>query len=491
MYLSTLLREAELKVRQIRGDAEISEICFDSRRARGGACFVAVSGSGDDGHKYIPSAIAGGCSSVVAQDASGIPADIPFAIVDNTRAAVAMLAQTIRGWPSRKLVNVGITGTNGKSTTACLVRDILAATGHMPGLLGTITYQTGSTIVEANQTTPDPVALADMMAEMVAGGRTHLVMETSSHALDQDRTAGIDFRVAVFSNLTGDHLDYHKTMEAYLLAKARLFEQLSADAHAVINQDDKAGPRLAKMTRAQTIMYGLSESADLQARLIHMDASGTRFELAYRRAAQQAIVNSPMIGRHNVYNFLAAAGACLGLGIDIEKVAAALGNVAAVPGRLERVPVQAPYSVFVDYAHTDDALVNVLGALRPVTKGRILLVFGCGGDRDRSKRARMAKVAQQMADMVFVTSDNPRTEQPQAIIDEIVAGFEKKAAPGICVEIDRRQAISQAIGQACDGDIVLIAGKGHEKYQIIGREKHHFDDVEVSREFMLSRGGQP
>ncbi len=487
MFFSDLLKSAGISALSIRGDAEITEIVADSRKARAGGCFVAVRGASEDGRKYIPAAIAAGCSAVVCDDVSAVPDGIPMANVPNTRIAVARLAQAFRGWPSRKLTTVAVTGTNGKTTTTCLIRDILLAAGHQPALLGTISYETGTRAVEANQTTPDPIALADMTAEMVAAGRTHLVMETSSHALHQDRTCGLEFRVGVFTNLTGDHLDYHKTMEEYLLAKRRLFEQLPAGGAAVINQDDPVASRLATATAAHVTMVGLSPAADLRARILDISAGGTKFEMTHAMTGRSAVVDSPLIGRHNVYNCLGAAGACLALGVDIQKIADVLATVKIVPGRLERVHVDAPYQVFVDYAHTDDALVNVLGALRPVTRGRIILVFGCGGDRDSTKRPRMAKVAQQMADKVFVTSDNPRTEQPAAVIEQIRAGFSADGLAKVHFEIDRRTAIEKAISSAAEGDIVLIAGKGHEKYQIFGKDKHHFDDVEVAQQVMTQR----
>ena len=497
MRLAALLESAGITLRKVQGDPEVAEVVADSRRCRPGACFVAVRGANQDAHQFIPAAVAAGCSAVVCEDASSAAPGTPLAVVENSRVAVARLAQAIRGWPSRKLTCVGVTGTNGKSTTVCLIRDILLAAGHRPALLGTIFYETGGRTVEADQTTPDPIALADMTAEMAAAGKTHLVMEASSHALHQDRCAGLEFKVGVFTNLTGDHLDYHKTMADYLLAKRRLFEGLSGDAAAVLNLDDPASESLAAAARdrkARVITYGLQPAAELYARVERLDASGTQFALVCPQ--ETVIVRTPLIGRHNVSNCLAAAGACVAMGIDIEFVAGVLGQVKIVPGRLERVQGQRPFSVFVDYAHTDDALVNVLGALKSVTKGRLILVFGCGGDRDRTKRPRMAAVAEKLADEVIVTSDNPRTENPQAIIDEILVGFSPGALRGmgvsptrIRVQTDRRQAIASAIGMARAGDVVLIAGKGHEKYQIVGTQKHHFDDVEVAREVMAN--GRP
>jgi UDP-N-acetylmuramoyl-L-alanyl-D-glutamate--2,6-diaminopimelate ligase len=316
-----------------------------------------------------------------------------------------------------------------------------------------------------------------------------VVMEVSSHALHQCRTAGIDFRVGVFTNLTGDHLDYHKTMAEYLRAKRALFEGLGKDATAVLNQDDPAGRQLASSTRAHVLWYGLSGAADVHARIERIDAGGTHFALM--AGAHQASVATALIGRHNVYNCLAAAAAGLAMGIDLPQIAKALEAVVAVPGRLQRVSIEADYQVFVDYAHTDDALEKALSAIRPLAAGRVIVVFGCGGDRDRTKRPRMGAVAARLADVVVVTSDNPRTEDPQAIIKEILAGLDESGRAKTVVQPDRHAAIAQAIGEARAGDIVLIAGKGHETYQILGDRRIPFDDAEVAQECMRGRKGTP
>jgi len=373
-----------------------------------------------------------------------------------------------------------VTGTNGKSTVTHLIREILNHNGRKAGLLGTITYETPLRIVPATMTTPGPVMLAEMCTRMVTDGATHLVMEASSHALDQKRMAGLNFAVGVFTNLTGDHLDYHGTMESYLAAKRLLFEGLSSKALAVVNRDDPYADAIAESTRAGILWYGLSPLADLQARIETIDAEGTTFELI--REERGVTVRTPLIGRHNVFNSLAAAGACLGLDVKLEEIAAALETIHSVPGRLQRVETRRGFSLFVDYAHTDDALRNVLSALRPITSGRILVVFGCGGDRDATKRPRMARVAQDLADRMIITSDNPRTENPEKIIDEILSGLDDHGRSVCHIDPDRRRAIANAICQAQDGDVVLIAGKGHETYQVIGEEKIHFDDVEVANE---------
>ncbi|MCY2925678.1 MAG: UDP-N-acetylmuramoyl-L-alanyl-D-glutamate--2,6-diaminopimelate ligase, partial [Planctomycetota bacterium] len=419
-----------------------------------------------------------------------VPAGVPLAVVPNTRQAVGPIAQAFHDWPARKLTCVGVTGTNGKTTVTTLIRAILARAGHRAGLVGTIAYHAGSRDVKAAATTPDPITLAQLCAEMIAAGQSHLVMEVSSHALDQGRTSGLAFAAGVFTNLTGDHLDYHGTMEAYKAAKLRLFAQLDKQAAAVINRDDAAAEDfLAAASGAGTVLsYGLNATADLWARIGRIDAAGTRFTLTH--AGTETEFATSLIGRHNVYNCLAATGAGIALGVPMAAIAAALGETGNVRGRLERVDVPAPYSVFVDYAHTDDALRNVLSALRPLLQGgRVIVVFGCGGDRDRTKRPRMAAVAQDLADRIIVTSDNPRSERPEAIIEEILAGLSEQGRRRTDVQIDRRAAIEQALALAAPGDIVLIAGKGHETEQVVGSQRLHFDDVETAAEVMRRREG--
>jgi len=488
MRFTRLLERAELPwYRLLRGDPSVNAVQTDSRRCGRGSCFVAVRGTQDDGHRYIPRAVEAGAAAVVCQDASQVPDDIAAATVDDTRRAAGLLAHAIRGWAVRKLLTIGVTGTNGKTTVVHLIRQILLEAGYLPGLLGTIGYQIGPRTVPARTTTPGPVDLAEMTAEMVRIGCTHLVMEVSSHALDQQRTAGLDFRVGVFTNLTGDHLDYHKTMDRYRSAKLRMFENLRPDAAAVLNRDDPSGDAFAATARSRILWFGLSPAADVWAKIEGIHAGGTSFVLM--SDGKEAPIRTALIGRHNVHNCLAAAATAIELGIDLETIAEAIGSVARVPGRLQRVLAEAPFDVFVDYAHTDDALTNVLGSVRPLTEGRIILVFGCGGERDKSKRPRMAKVAGELADRIVITSDNPRREDPQAIIDEIVSGLNDSGRGRSEIEPDRREAIRRAIDQAEAGDLVLIAGKGHETTQTIGTERFPFDDVQVAEELISLRQG--
>jgi len=480
MRFTELLAAAELEPLSQAGDADVTDVVADSRRCRAGCCFVAVRGTETDGHEHVPEAAAAGAAAVVCQDAVPVPPGVARAVVKDARAAVGRLAQALRGWPVRKLTCVGITGTNGKTTVAHLIRTVLAAAGHVPALLGTISYQTPRRSVPAGTTTPDPISLAELTAEMAADGCTHLVMEASSHALDQRRTAGVAFDVAVFTNLSGDHLDYHHTMAAYQAAKRRLFEALGAEAVAVINRDDPAGEDMAAASKAPVRWYGLSPAADLWARIDRIDSAGTDFTFVGDSGHVGA--RTPLIGRHNVFNCLAAALACEAMGVELKAAAEALATVRYVPGRLQRVPADLPFETFVDYAHTDDALRNVLGSLRPVARGRLILVFGCGGDRDRTKRPRMARVAEELADEVVITSDNPRSEKPEAIIEEIRAGLSAEGRDKAAVEPDRKKAIGLAVALAGPGDVVLIAGKGHETYQVLGDRQIHFDDVEVAAE---------
>jgi len=445
-----------------------------------------VRGPDVDGHAHIGSAVSAGAVAVVCEDTSSVPAGVPCAVVNDTREALGRLAQAAVGWPVRRLVNVAVTGTNGKTTVTRLIREILSAAGRPCGSVGTIGYDTGRQSLPAVTTTPGAVELAALAADMVAAGRTHLVMETSSHALDQRRTAGINFQVAVLTNVSGDHIDYHKTMSAYVAAKRQLFEALRPGAAAVINRDDALADQFARATKARVRWYGLDAGAELRGKVERMDATGTDFCMS--AGDEEVAVTTALIGRHNVSNCLAAAGAAAALGVDLATIAAATARVRCVPGRLELVDADAPYKVFVDYAHTDDALANVLGSLAPIAAGaKLIVVFGCGGDRDRTKRPRMAEVAQKHASHIVVTSDNPRSEEPGAIIDEILTGLDASGRSKTQVEPDRRSGIELAVSMAAGGDVVLIAGKGHETYQVIGERRIHFDDVEVAREAIARR----
>lgn len=457
------------------------KVTADSRRVGAGDVFVAVVGAEFDGHDFIGEAISAGAGYVVCEEGFE-SADVEAVVVESSSVALGLLCQRSLGNPSASLTNLGVTGTNGKTTVSYLVRSVIAAAGKKCGMIGTIVYDTGAEAAEAPLTTPDGEMVAKLARAMADDGAEYMVIEASSHALSQNRLAGVDFTAAAFTNLTGDHLDYHKTTEGYLAAKARLFTELPCHAAAILNAQSAASRDIAAKTTARVLWYAIDEEADIAAHVDSMDAGGTVYTLFFEGQDRQ--VRTGLIGEHNVSNHLAAAGLCLAAGFDLDTIAAGLGTLEAVPGRLESVDCGQDFSVLVDYAHTDDALRNVLGTLRPLAKGNLTVLFGCGGDRDKTKRPRMAKVAEEFADRVIVTSDNPRTEDPLEILDDVVNGFSDAGAEYITVEPDRRKAIECAIRTARAGDVVLLAGKGHETYQIIGKEKIDFDDREVAREFL-------
>jgi UDP-N-acetylmuramoyl-L-alanyl-D-glutamate--2,6-diaminopimelate ligase len=388
------------------------------------------------------------------------------------------------GHPARKLTMVGVTGTNGKTTTTHLVKSILEAAGHRSGLIGTIEYKIGSQVIPATHTTPESLELNEILARMVDAKCDSVSMEVSSHALHQSRVFGLDYNVAVFTNLTQDHLDYHGTMEEYFQAKQLLFDGLAPHAVAVINCDDEWGGKLVSATRTRRITFGVGEQADLRATGIRLSLDGTAFKI--RHEEKERDVASPLVGRFNVYNTLAAYASGLALGIPYERIESGIGTLRNVRGRFERIASPKGWSAIVDYAHTPDALEKCLRTIHDVLpkerRGRIITVFGAGGDRDKTKRPLMGRVAGSLSDLAIVTSDNPRTENPERIIDDIVNGITKEST--IIRESDRRKAILAALGQAQSGDVVLVAGKGQEDYQVIGKEKIHFSDREIIEEFI-------
>jgi UDP-N-acetylmuramoyl-L-alanyl-D-glutamate--2,6-diaminopimelate ligase len=455
-------------------------VCIDSRRVTAGDIFVAVKGTTCDGHDFIEQAIANGAEYIVCQEGTS---SVETITVDDTAEAAAVLAQARSGNPVSQLTNLAVTGTNGKTTVAYLVRSCIQQAGHKCGLMGTVVYDTcsgqGS---QASLTTPDYLTIAAAQQEMVKNGAEYMVIEASSHALSQNRLAAINFRAAAFTNLSGDHLDYHKTKEDYLAAKTRLFLSLTSDAVAVLNKQSPESETIARQTNAKILWYAIDEQADITAHIESMDINGTTFTLEH--VNQSVTTEISLLGRYNVSNSLAAAGLCLAAGIDLETIAEGLSAQRTIPGRLEKIDSAAEFSVIVDYAHTDDALEKVLSTLKPLCKGKLRVVFGCGGDRDKTKRPRMAKVAGRLADMVIVTSDNPRTENPDDIINDIVAGFDEPDSQIVLIESNRKKAIELAIESAGKGDIILIAGKGHETYQIIGTQRFDFDDRAIAREFL-------
>ncbi len=467
----------------------VTGLAYNSRRVKAGACFVAIPGLKDDGRRYIPDALARGARLVVTEGDDPLPGQAEGRVlVPSTREALARLADAYFGHPSAALLMVGITGTNGKTTTSYLVEALLSAMMMRTGVIGTIQYRVGDEGVRAGQTTPEALELQELLARMVASGVRGVAMEVSSHALALHRVDGIDFDVAVFTNLTQDHLDFHGTLAAYREAKARLFALLAASTKprraAVINADDPASTSMVTGLPVPIVTFGLGPGADVRPTEFTSALDGIRMEVRTPRGP--CTIRSPLIGEPNVMNLLGACGVGIALGLDPASIARALGNVAGVPGRFERVEAGQPFLVVVDYAHTPDALERLLTTARKLTRGRLGAVFGCGGDRDRGKRPLMGGLAARLADRVWVTSDNPRSEPPQAIIQEIVAGVRRVwPDPDRYVTIeDRRAAIRDALAWALPGDTVVIAGKGHETYQIIGSEVLPFDDRAEARRIL-------
>ena len=470
-------------------DRAVTGLTDDSRRVSPGGLFVAVKGTQSDGHRFLAQAVAAGAGAIVVETGrvSGetlASIGIPVIQVGDSRRALGLLASRFYGDPSRRLKMIGVTGTNGKTTATYLCKAILEAAGVRAGLIGTVAYLFGEERVAATHTTPGPLELQGLLRRMADAGMQAVVMEVSSHALALDRTAGCQFGTAVFTNLTQDHLDFHADMEDYFGAKLRLFTVLAPEARAIANGDDPYGKRVIEATRARAWTFAIDGPADLRAEDVRVSLSGVRFTA--RTPAGPVALRSPLVGRHNVHNILAAVAVGLAQGVPLEAIAAGVAALKNVPGRFEQVDAGQPFTVVVDYAHTEDALYRLLTTAQTVRTGRIITVFGCGGDRDRGKRPKMGRVAARYSDVVVVTSDNPRTEDPGAIIREILPGVEaglREAGRGrYLVHADRRAAIAEAIRLAQPGDLVLIAGKGHEDYQIIGKDKHPFDDCVVARE---------
>ena len=499
--LTVLKNKATLPLEGL--DREVLDIAHDSRKVRPGSLFVAVRGFHSDGHQFIPQAVQRGAAAIVAEGShsKAVSRETPLIVVDDSRRALALLATVFYGHPSQKLTLVGITGTNGKTTTTYLIKSIIEAAGRKAGLIGTIDYRVGNKIYPAPNTTPESLELQHFLAEMVGLGVDFCVMEVSSHALALSRTVGCEFAAAGFTNLTQDHLDFQESMDTYFKAKLLLFAGLSPEAFAVINIDDERAPEVIGATRAKVLTTGFSERADIHpSGSIGHGIRGLSFPVA--TPSGTISVDSPLVGSHNIYNILSAIGIGAALGFAGDIIARGIGAVQAVPGRMEKVEEGQPFGVVVDYAHTEDALFRLLEAVREVAAGKVITVFGCGGDRDRTKRPRMGAVAVNGSDIVIVTSDNPRSEEPLSIIDEIEKGMEAAGAritlrdlmsaalPGktpYCVIPDRREAVAAAINMAGSGDVVVLAGKGHEDYQIIGDRKIHFDDREVARQEIRRR----
>ena len=486
--LLSVLR-GQVEILEQRGDAglPVHAITDDSRAVTAGSLFVAVKGERVDGHRFVEQAIKAGAVAVVAQ-AAVASGPLPFVQVADSRKALGLLGSRFYGDPSARLKMIGVTGTNGKTTTTYLCKSLLEAIGRRVGLIGTVGYQIGQETLPASHTTPGALDLQSLLAKMVEGGLNAAVMEVSSHALALDRTAGCEYDVAVFTNLTQDHLDFHHTMDEYFEAKLRLFTGLAGGKktgkRAIVNLDDPRGGAILAACPVPAWGYAIKNQADIKAERVRLSLAGTTFTAA--TPSGSFAVESRLVGEHNVYNLLGAIGVALHSGATSDQVCEAAAQITNVPGRFERVSSGQDFTVVVDYAHTEDALLRLLTAAQTLKTGRIITVFGCGGDRDRGKRPKMGRAAVEYSDVVILTSDNPRTEDPMAILHEVEIGVRDALALRNHVQYhmvpDRREAIGAAIHEARRDDMVLIAGKGHEDYQIIGTKKFHFDDREVARE---------
>ncbi|HZH34594.1 MAG TPA: UDP-N-acetylmuramoyl-L-alanyl-D-glutamate--2,6-diaminopimelate ligase [Pyrinomonadaceae bacterium] len=472
---------------KLSGDPEtpISDVTHDSRQAAPNGLFAAIRGLSSDGHRFIADVMRRGAAGVISELEKPVDFSGSWLQVENDRVALAQAANIVHGEPSHHLKLIGITGTNGKTTTTFLVNALANAAGEKGAMLTTVEYRIGETSVPAVRTTPEASDTQRFLRQSLGQGCSMAAMEASSQALDLHRCDALKFSVAVFTNLTRDHLDYHGTMENYFLAKKKLFDGSLGEApvSSVINLDDEWGVRLSEELKnkgQRVITFALDREADLTASEIEVSIlKGTTFVLKTPRNSIK--VTSPLVGRPHVYNILSATATVLELGYDLEKIKKGIETCIGAPGRFERVAHAGDFAVVVDYAHTDDALLNVLKTARELDAKRVITVFGCGGDRDRSKRAPMGEIAGEWSDLAILTSDNPRTEDPLQILSEIEIGLEKTNCPYLKIS-DRREAIYEAIKQARTGDVVLIAGKGHETYQIIGADKFHFDDREIALE---------
>jgi UDP-N-acetylmuramoyl-L-alanyl-D-glutamate--2,6-diaminopimelate ligase len=484
--------EKQGEVTHRHGDVRISiaSLTDDSRQVTPGTLFVAVKGERVDGHAYVRQAVEAGAVALIVQDASSVSDHtVPTIGLRDSRRALGLLAARLHNDPSAHLRMIGVTGTNGKTTTTYLIKAMLESAKRKVGLIGTVSYEIGSERIDASHTTPGAVELQQLLARMVQAGMDSVAMEVSSHALAMDRTSGCEYDTAVFTNLTQDHLDYHHTMDEYFQAKARLFTGLttsgskSGPKRAIVNVDDPWARRIKEVCPVPVWTYSIREPSDIRAYDVRLSVHGTTFRVVTPSGEGQ--IDNLLVGEHNIYNVLAAIGVGLNEGLSLDVIREGIRTVRNVPGRFERVEAGQDFTIVVDYAHTEDALVRLLAAAHALKTGRIITVFGCGGDRDRGKRPKMGRAATEHSDVVILTSDNPRTEDPMAILKEVEVGVrDVLKSDRVRYEMipDRRAAIKMAIREAKSGDMVLIAGKGHEDYQIIGKQKFPFDDREVARE---------
>lgn len=479
MKLNELLKGVPIIRATGNTNVNISGVAHASDKVEPGFLFAALQGEKRDGHEFLAEAIARGALAVLSERPSQKKLKAAWVQVPDAREALALCSANFYAYPSQEMRIIGITGTKGKTTVAYLLEEILRNAGYTSGVIGTINYRGPNLTVEARMTTPEAPDIQCLLRKFIEAGVTHSVIEVSSHALEQKRVLGVRFDVAVFTNLSGEHLDYHHTMEEYFEAKKKLFFLNMKKRIAVVNQDDPWGKKLLAELPMATVSFGFEPEAIVRCRQYRLGDSGIEAEVDYPGGT--AIITSSLLGVHNISNILASVAAALALNIPLSAIQGGIASLLGVPGRLEKIDNNLGFQVFVDYAHTDNALLNLLETIKGLKPGRILLVFGAGGDRDKSKRERMGEVAGTLADRVFLTSDNPRSEDPLAIISEIEKGLKKAGAANYDIIPDRREAIEQALLHGKKGDYILVAGKGHEKYQVIKNKVIPFDDVEVIR----------
>lgn len=472
--------------------SEVHSICFDARQVKLNSVFIAVKGVENDGHNFIEQAIQNGAIALVVENKSKVPENYPYLVLEvaDSRQLIDILAARFYNFPSQELFCFGVTGTNGKTSITYILEHIFSYYQKPMGVMGTVNHRVGNTVWDAQMTTPDPVTLQGRLRDFIHEGAKTAALEVSSHALEQKRAHNVHFNTVIFTNLTLDHLDYHKTMKDYFAAKQKLFTDLmwittKKPKFAVINVDDSYGRKLKVADEVFAWTYGQRE-CDFQFKILNMNFNETEFELKTSIETQK--ITLPVTGEHTIYNIVASCIAAISAGFSLQQSVQALKTFKGVPGRLQKVDSTSEKTVFVDYAHTPDALENVLKSLQKIRKtsansNKIITVFGCGGDRDKSKRPLMAGIAARLSDYIFVTSDNPRTENPNSIIDDVVKGL-PSGFKNVDIDTDRELSIKKAIAHANSGDVVLIAGKGHEDYQIIGTEKKHFSDFEVAKKYL-------
>lgn len=475
MKLSELLEAIQYTVLQGKTDIEIQKPVYDSRKAEKGDLFVCITGFQTDGHNYVKNAVESGAVAILCEKQIQTQQNITVIQTKNTREALALLSANFYGHPSQKMNVIGVTGTNGKTTTTYLIKSVLDRMGHKVGIVGTIENRIGDKVLHTERTTPESLELEALFCQMHQEGVTDVVMEVSSHSLDLHRVDAIAYNIGIFTNLTQDHLDYHKTMENYKKAKALLFQRCDA---SVINIDDEAGEFMKQNAKGRVVTFGIEKKADLQAKNMEISADGAKFTLYYAQKQYDIKLHTP--GKFSIYNALGAIGACVLMEIPMEDIIAGLEHIQGVSGRFQTIKNKKGYNAIVDYAHTPDGLENILNTAKEFVKGKIITVFGCGGDRDRTKRPIMGEIAGKLSDYCIITSDNPRTEDPNFILDDVEAGVKKTNCDYIKM-VDGREAICHAVSYAKAGDVIVIAGKGHENYQIFADRTIHFDDVEEVR----------